>query len=253
MGGKFRPAVMALSALAVLAMASPVAVLAGPLSAHRVEAATADAKHAPQGGKHGARNATSAPAPPGTPAADSDAATPLDGAPAEPAATPPAATAPAVATGSGHRSLPAQIELSKPRAGQPSERADHASASSRGLHLGAGDDSDEGAASTPTRTASPSTASPSTASSGMPSAGTLGASTPAAAKTSTNHPGGTSAPPSVIVAPPAAPQTNPPIATQPALTAARLDWILVGVVVALAAAVVAAVRVATLRGRRPQR
>ena len=207
MGGKLRPAMMAVSALALLAIASPVAVLTGPLAAHPVAAATADAKHASRGGNHDVRNAPAA--------ADSD---------------------------------PAQIELSKPRAGQPSERADHASASSRGLHVGAGNDSDESAGTTPTRTAS----SP-TASSGTPSTGTQAASTPAVAGTSTNHTGRTSTPPPVIVAPPAAPQTNPPIAALPALTGARLDWILVGVVIALAGAVVAAVRVATLRGRRPPR
>lgn len=179
MGGRFRPVLMALSALALLGIASPVAVLAGPLAAHQVAAATADAK---------------------------------------------------------------------PRAGQPAERADHASASSRGLHLGAGNDLDEGAG------ASPATMAPSsTASSGTPSAGTQAASTPAVAAASTNHSGGTSPPPPVIVEPPTAPQPNPPIAAQPALTGARLEWILVGVVTALAAAVVAAVRLATLRGRRPPR
>ena len=249
MGGKFRPALIAVSALALLAIASPVAVLTGPLAAHEVAAASGDAKHAPEGGKHDTRNATPETVPTGIPAPDGDAATSSAHAGVNPSGTTPAtATELAVANGSGQLSLPAQIELSKPRAGQPSERADHASASSRGRHFGAGDDRDEGGGSTPTGTASPSTEP-----SGTPSAGTQAASILAIVPTSTNHPGGTATPPPVIVAPPAAPQTNPPIATQPALTGGRLDWILVGVVVALAAAVVAAVRVATFRGRRPQR
>lgn len=248
MGGKFRPAVMAASALALLAIASPVAVLAGPLAAQQVAAAGADAKHASEGGKHDARNATPEAVPTGISATDGDAATSPARAAIEPSDTTPAATEPAVANGSGHLSLPAQIELSKPRAGQPSERAEHASAASRGRHFGAGDDRDEAPGSTPIGTPSSSTEP-----SGTPSAGTQAASIPAVVPASTNHSGGTSTPPPVIVAPPAAPQTNPPIATQPALTGARLDWILVGVVVALAAAVVAAVRVATFRGRRPQR
>lgn len=248
MGGKFRPAVMAMSALALLAIASPLAVLTGPLGAHEVAAATGDAKHAPEGGKHDARNETPEAVPTGIPATDSDAATSPARASVAPATEPPTGTGPAVANGSGHLSLPAQIELSKPRAGQPSERADHASAASRGRHFGAGDDRDAAPGSTPT-----STASSSTEQSGTPSAGTQAAAILGIVPTSTNHSGGTATPPPVIVAPPAAPQTNPPIATQPALTGVRLDWILVGVVVALAAAVVAAVRVATFRGRRPQR
>ena len=244
MGGKFRPAMMAASALALLAIGSPVTVLTGPLAAHTVAAASADAKHASKGGNHDVRNTPAAAAPAGTVVADSDAATPPGRASIQPSTTQPSA----VANGSGHRALPAQIELSKPRAGQPSERADHASTSSRGLHFGAGNDSGESAGTTQTRAAASSTAA-----SGAPSAGTQAASTSAVVRTSTNHSGGTSTPPAVIVAPPAAPQTNPPIAAQPALTGARLDWILVGVVIALAAAVVAAVRVATLRGRRPPR
>ena len=248
MGGKFRPALLAASALVLLAIASPVAVLTGPLAAHEVAAATGDAKHAPEGGKRDARTATPEADPTGMPATDSGAATSPARALAAAATTPPIGTGPAVANGSGHLSLPAQIELSKPRAGQPSERADHASAASRGRHFGTGDDRDEALSSTPTGTASPSTEP-----SGTPSAGTEAAAILAIVPTSTNHPGGTATPPPVIVAPPAAPQTNPPIATQPALTGARLDWILVGVVVALAAAVVAAVRLATFRGRRPQR
>ena len=190
MGGKLRPAVMAASAFALLAMASPVAVLTGPLAAHYV----------------------------------------------------------AAATGPSTSSLPVQIELSKPRPGQPSERADHASASSRGLHFGAATDPDE-TAGTEQATIAPTPA----VSSGTRSAETQAASAPAVVRTSTPALGGTSTPPPVIVEPPAAPQPNPPLGTQPVLTGARLDWILVAVVIALAAAVVAAVRVATLRGRRPPR
>lgn len=181
MGGSLRPAVMAASALALFAIASPIAVLSGPLAPQHAAAATPDAKHVP-------------------------------------------------------------------RAGQPSERADHVSANSRGLHLGAGGDSDDQTTTAPAR-AVPASAAPSAA----PSAGTQAASISKVVKSTTSHSGGTSTPPPVIVEPPAAPQPSPPLAAQPALTGARLEWILVGVVVALAAAVVAAVRVATLRGRRPPR
>ncbi|MBV8526952.1 MAG: hypothetical protein JOZ75_01410 [Candidatus Dormibacteraeota bacterium] len=148
-----------------------------------------------------------------------------------------------------------QIQRSKPRTGQPSERADHASSSSHGLHLGVGADVGATVAGSPSLTASTSTAA-----SGTPSSGAQTASTPAGVSTPTSHSGGTSTPPPVAVEPPvappieppAAPQT-PPLSAQPALTGARLDWILAGVVVALAGAVVAAVRFATLRGRRPPR
>lgn len=254
MGGKFRPAVLAVSALALLGIASPVAVLTGPLAAQQVAAATADAKHESKGGDHDARNAKAATAPAatatsGTPAKDSDATTPSGRASAQPSATQPAAHESTFANGSSHLPVAGQIELSKPRSDQPSERADHAPASSRGRHFGAGDDNDQGAG-----TATPAGMAASTvSSSGTPPAGTQAASTPAVVKAATNHSGATPTPPPVIVEPPAAPQPNPPIAAQPALTGARLDWILVGVVVTLAAAVVAAVRVATFKGRQPPR
>ena len=248
MGGKFRPAVMAATAFALLAMASPVAVLAGPLAAHDVLAATSDAKHPTKGSDHDARNAPATAAPTRAPSADGEAATASRDATVQPSEPRPAVTGTAVANGAGSRPLPVQIALSKPRAGQPSERADHASANSRGLHFGAGDDRDETAAT------SPATNPPaSTVPSGTPSAGTQAASAPAVVRTSTSQSGGTSTPSPVIIEPPAAPQPNPPLGTQPALTGARLDWILVAVVIALAASVVAAVRVATLRGRRPPR
>lgn len=248
MGGKFRPAVIAGSALALLVIGSPVAVLTGPLAAHHVAAAPPDAKHASKGNDHDAKAAPQVPAPVESASAAQDSAAPAI-APPQLSPTQPVATRAATANGVGTRSLPAQIELSRPRTGQPSERADHASAGSLGRHLGAGPDTDA------TGTSSPSlTASTTIASSGTPAAGTQAATTsPTVSRAATNNPGGTSTPPPVAVEPPAAPQTNPPLSTQPALTGTRLDWILVGVVVALAAAVVAAVRMATLRGRRPPR
>ena len=248
MGGKFRPALIAAIALVLVAIASPVAVLMGPIAAHDVAAATSDAKHGSKGSDHDGRSAPATAAPTRAPSVEGEAASPSSDAPVQPSGSRPAVTGTAVANGSGTRSLPVQIELSKPRAGQPSERADHASASSRGLHLGTGDDPDETAATAPATNASTPAVS-----SGTPSAGTRAASTPAIVRTSTSQSGGTSTPPPVIVEPPAAPQPNPPLGTQPALTGARLDWILVAVVIALAASVVAAVRLATLRGRRPPR
>lgn len=248
MGGKFRPALIAASALVLLAIASPVALLTGPLAAHDVAAATSDAKHGSKGNDHDGGKAPATAAPTWAPSAGDDIASPPSDAPVQPSESRAAVTSTAPADGSGSRSLPVQIELSKPRAGQPSERADHASASSRGLHFGAGNDPDETVAAAPATNASTAAVSSST-----PSAGAQAASTPAVVRTPPSQSGGTSTPPPVIVEPPAAPQPNPPIATQPALTGARLDWILVAVVIALAASVVAAVRVATLRGRRPPR
>ena len=147
----------------------------------------------------------------------------------------------------GERAIPAQIERSKPRAGQPAERADHASSQSQGRHDGAGNDSEQARA-----TAATSAGAAAEISSPSPSASAEAASTALTARGSESHPA-TSTPPTVIVEAPEAPQPNPPVAAPQVLTAARLDWILVGVVVALAASVAAAVRVATFRGRRPQR
>lgn len=247
MGGKIRPAVIAASALVLLAIASPVAVRAGPLAANDVAAATSESKHASKSNDHDAKPAPATLTPDGTPAADQGSAAQA-AAPSPLPATRPVAAGPTAASGFGSRSLPVQIQLSRPRAGQPSERADHASAALKGLHVGAGADPDGIAMNSPSLTVSTAPAS-----SGAPSTGTQGAATAAAARTPTNHPGGIPTPPPVAVEPPAAPQPNPPLSTQPALTGARMEWILVGIVVALAAAVVAAVRVATLRGRRPPR
>lgn len=253
MGGKLRPAVIAASALVLLAIASPVALRAGPLAAHDVAAANSDAKHASKGCVRDAKAAPAMSTPAGTSAADSSSPA-AAAVPSQPPAPPSVATGPTPASASGTRSLPVQIQLSRPRVNQLSERADHASPGSRGLHAGAGADPDDVARNSPSVTASTMPAS-----SGAPSTGTqaavaaVAAATAAAAKTSTKHAGGMPAPPPVAVEPPAAPQPNPPLSTQPAPTGARLDWILVGIVVALAAAVVATVRVATLRGRRPPR
>lgn len=251
MGGKFRPAAMAASVFALLVIASPVALRTGPIAVHAFAAPPSDAKHASKGGDHDSRNAPPAAAPTRAPSEDGDVATASADGTVQPSATQATATGVAFAKGPATRSVPVQIELSKPRPAQPSERADHASASSRGRHAGAGDDADD---TDETAETAPAGIVPTPASSsGTPSAGIQAATAAAVVTTSTSHPGGASIPTPVIVEPPAAPQPSPPLAEQPALTGARLDWILVAVVIALAAAVVAAVRVATFRGRRPPR
>lgn len=129
----------------------------------------------------------------------------------------------------------------------PAERADHASSQSEGRHDGAGSDNEPAGQPPATRAGAGVEALPAS-----PSALVEAATTAGAAPGSASHPAAPTPPP-VIIEAPEAPQPNPPIAATQALTAARLDWILVGVVVLLAASVAALVRMAAFRGRRPPR
>jgi hypothetical protein len=238
MGGHLRLSLIAAGSLAVFALAAPLPAWAGPGVNHGA-AGKSESAHGAKAAGHGAtpRQAPSILAAPSSAGAD-----------ASPGAEEPAGQVRAPSTASERLSVPGETERAKPRDDQPAERADHASTRSQGRHLGAGDDRDGTGSIATGANAESSTNGGAPA---EPSAGTQAASTPGGQRSSTGRPGGVSPPPSVIVEAPAAPQPRPPVGAAEVLTGARLDWILAGVVVALAAAVVAAVRLATRRGRRP--
>lgn len=215
---------------AALAAASPTAVLAGAPPGHE-HPGNANGLHKPLA------DAAAAPAvPPHTGAAITVQSEALPAAPPQPA--------PSLTTrGAAAREGAAVVALPPPSRGKKAEALTSGDAP-RGLHHGRGDRAPAGATATPTSV--------------VIEAAALAASTPPktglpplapSASGSAGEPAGGAAPPPLIAAPPEGPHP-PPVASPQFLTAARVNLILSGVVVALAAAVIAAVRIATRRGRR---
>lgn len=240
MGGHLRLCATSVVALVLFALAAPATAFAGTPAANHGTSSQTGSSHASKVPNHASLPVPAATTTATVPSASAVVDTSSIGVERR------VLSAAAPADASTSSTVPGQIERSKPRADQPSERADHVSLSARGRHLGAGEDSDDALATALAAGGSASSGGPAP---GSPSARTEAATAPVAQRVSSK--GGTSTPPPVIVEPPAAPQPLPPVGADQVLTGARLDWILVGVVVALAAAVVAAVRVATHRGRRP--